>query len=173
MSHQTTQLANKSVRQPWRRISGVGAGIVIALIAAFLASHYREIGLILGQNLFISVSDGSILMGYSEYRQQEFGLGPFVTNSNGWRWSTAWRPFHATGYYGDVLVFPLWQPLLVATALTAFAYGYRRGSRQGNPSRCTECGYQLRGVPHLVDQPLAKQCPECGHVHTLNAVAIT
>ena len=90
--------------------------------------------------------------------------------TDGWEWNaeaeTSWMPWQSPGVKpGLGLVFvPLWLPLLLIAAPTAWLW---RTDRRAKPWQCAKCRYDLRGLDGGV-------CPECGHeLKPSNAEGVT
>ena len=77
-----------------------------------------------------------------------------------WEWNaeaeTGWMPWKSPNVkQGLGLVFvPLWLPLLLIAAPTAYLW---RADRRAKPWQCPKCRYDLRGLDGGV-------CPECGNL---------
>jgi hypothetical protein len=137
------------------------------LLGIFLIGGFWFIEIELPQRFLIRANDGTLAIGRinPDIPRGEIGFS-CVDNGYGSP-AAAWRPYHSDEGFAHSLVFPLWQPLVLCVALLAYAHGYLRGSRRGDPSLCTDCGYSLRGLPAADG---FRRCPECGLEQPVSAV---
>lgn len=135
-----------------RRIWGVGVALFFLML--FVASQDRRYSFATNNGYFVALRCSTLQVGWdnniaSGVVFDHDGL-PFGAN--------AWRPFRCAGAEWNLLIFPLWQPLMIAVACAAYLHGVVVAIRRRDLSRCARCGYSLLG---LVAVNGILRCPEC------------
>ena len=150
-----------------RRAKWVGTVVLLLSLVAYVWSHwysvrviratrrvevvvYFESGALLGarstsetdlfpieNSVTITRMDGSGLTLWYSYESRQIALTPTIVFSR------------------RIVSFPLWLPLLLIAAPTAYLW---RTDRRPKPWQCAKCRYDLRGLEGGV-------CPECGPGH--------
>ena len=137
----------------WRLASVFGLLLVVACVAAGLASYRREVplGRVGGggtAEVALRLADGKAWVEWrpaAEYRPGWAGQ----VNRFGFRY-TRWS--NGAGQVGV----PVWGVVIVVFVAASCAGALARGGRRAAPGSCPRCGYDLRATPG--------RCPECGHV---------
>lgn len=128
--------------------------LLCVVMAAGLAAVFSNYGIGVrtnsaGRALLLGVESGRLTLHDSGIQgvQRPFLAGA-ERRSEAWGW---WFEVRRS-WVGTFIAVPLWAPLVVAVAWTAFAYRKRR-----RPDECSACGYERAGLAAGVC------CPECGH----------
>lgn len=158
-----------------RRVKWVGAGVSLIIGATLVSSVFLRVGVGKGtpeDEVIVTVEllRGGLSINWFDPREiPDFGTirvraeanregesSPFVDDDNSWRLHAQAEtylklpisPIVQNGY----IFIPLWLPLLLIAAPTAYLWYI---DRRAKPWQCATCRYDLRGLDGGV-------CPECG-----------
>ena len=137
----------------------ISSGLLVAIVIGTMFVRYSYLWVGEGDDrivCLVAVEDGGLLVAYehpSDDRAIEYVVGDLTGFSTGFR--TSWRWWFVVE--GDPrnpfwLIVPLWVPLCLIAAPTAWLW---YTDRRAKPWQCRKCRYDLRGLNGGV-------CPECG-----------
>ena len=154
----------RSVRR-MRRLRLVSLVAALLCVAAFVLSASHRIALVKEDWVF-GLGSGCVVAGKDYPSSQATNVRFVFERTWGDGFSAAWRPFRAGNSRFSRVLFPIWQPMLVFTALAAFAHGVLVGRRYADPNACSNCGYDITALRTPAADgtaaPSALRCPECG-----------
>lgn len=152
-THSTMRVVN--TRSLKRRCIGWSVAALV-ILAGFIASGGRSFE-VSGGGIEASLSGATLVLGQAPAATSNVSVKFFR-----YSWFDAqsawWRPIHTRSAGRHSIVFPLWQPLLLTTAVAMYGWGRLRGCRTADAQQCRGCGYSLVGLPETDEQ----RCPECG-----------
>ena len=148
-----------------RRVKWVGAVLCVLVLGVYIASAWYGVGWWFREPNragFLGINRGRLIFFVNHFRPpygkraplaEPFRFlaleDPSIDLRPRWAMSHSTVGFQSSGF---TLFTPLWLPLLLLAAPTAYLW---RTDRRAKPWQCPKCRYDLRGLDGGV-------CPECG-----------
>jgi len=136
------------MRRPTPTWCRVGTFVFFALLIAFYLSLDFRFGF--SGRASVGVSHGALWL--DEINTPDRGGGWFFVENKA-TYFIWWRRPRWLRWTKSTLIIPLWIPMIIVAMPCAVAWW--QAFRRFAPGCCTQCGYDLTGLPE-------PRCPECG-----------